>query len=124
MPVRYDPQDASRAFAYIGGRWVECRSELAEVFARRSVKEIAMITQEIRARDRKMGRNGQITSERIAQFLRDADSSEKVQHQQWRDQERRDAYGEPGPSDSQDFDMPPAGGSGWDDIQPSVYGDF
>lgn len=124
VPVRYDPQDASRAFAYIRGRWVECRSELAEVFARRSVKEIALITQEIRARDRKMGRNGQITSERIAQFLRDADGSEKVQRQQWRDQEQRDAYGEPEPSDVQDFDMPPAGGSGWDDIQPSVYGDF
>lgn len=88
------------------------------------MKEIALITQEIRARDREMGRKGQVTSERIAQFLRDADGREKVQRQQWRDQEHRDAYGELGPSDIHDSDMPQASGSGWDDIQPSVYGDF
>ena len=124
VPVRYDPQDASRAFAHVGERWVECQSELAEIFMRRSTKEIALITQEIRARDREMGRNGQISSERIAQFLRDADGREKVQHQQWRDQERRDAYDEQEASTLQDFGMPPSDSSGWDDIQPSVYGDF
>jgi putative transposase len=124
VPVRYHPQDASLAFAYVGGRWVECRSELAEVFARRSVKEIALITQEIRARDREMGRKGQVTAERIAQYLRDADGKEKVQRQQWRDQERRDAYDESPLPDNQHVDIASGGDSAWGDIQPNVYGDF
>jgi putative transposase len=124
VPVRYDPQDASLAFAYVGGCWVECRSELAGVFARRSVKEITLITQEIRARDREMGRKGQVTAERIAEYLRDADGKEKVQRQQWHDQEHRDAHDVPQPPDAEHVDVTPAGDSAWGDIQPNIYGDF
>ena len=32
VPVRYDPFDASSAFAYVGGQWERCYSEYASVF--------------------------------------------------------------------------------------------
>lgn len=124
VPVRYNPDDASRAFAYVQGRWTECRSELAEVFSRRSVKEIELITKELHARNRKMGRKASVTAQRIAEYLRSADSQEKAQHQYWRDQERQAAYDEPGAVDLPSHDVPPGNDSTWDDIQPDIYGDF
>lgn len=124
VPVRYDPEDASRAFVYVQGRWTECRSELADVFSRRSVKEIALITQELLARDRKVGRKASINAQRIAEHLRSADTQEKAQRQRWRDQERQAASGETLPAPMPNGDAQSGDDSAWDDIQLKVYGDF
>lgn len=124
VPVRFSPDDASRAFAYVQGRWTECRSELAEVFSRRSVKEVELITKELHAQNRKTGRKGAITAQRIAEFLRSADFQEKAQHQHWRDQERHAAYDEPSSNTSPTYNAPSREESSWGDIQPNIYKDF
>lgn len=89
VPVRYDPEDASRAFAYVHSKWVECQSEHADLFKGRSSKQIAIISQELKARNREMGRKQKVTAQLIATFMRDADLSEKAQRQIWRDEESK-----------------------------------
>ncbi|BCM24152.1 Mu transposase C-terminal domain-containing protein [Methyloradius palustris] len=88
VPVRYDPDDASVVYLYINGRWMECISPLAAIFSRRSVKQIDLITKQMRSKDRMMGRKQSITAERIAHFIQYAEAEGKAQRQMWRDQEQ------------------------------------
>jgi transposase InsO family protein len=46
VPVRYDPWDLSRAYAYVHHRWVLCRSEHADFFSRLSIREMHFATEE------------------------------------------------------------------------------
>jgi transposase InsO family protein len=87
--IVFDPFDVSRAYALVGGDWVLCRSEHQAFFERRTEREIATITQEIRvlhylANDRRAVNAGE-----IAAYVAKARESEIVLLQQRRDTERQ-----------------------------------
>jgi len=89
VPVRFDPDNAGYAFAYVHGRWIECISEFAAIFKNRSVKQIEFITKDFKAKNKLMGQKQDITAQSMAEFLRQASFSEETQRQMWRDQELR-----------------------------------
>lgn len=89
VPVRYDPDDASVAYVYVYSKWIRCRSQYPELFTGRSTKQIAILSQELKAKNREMGCKEKITAELIARFMRKVGDSEKAQRQIWRDQESR-----------------------------------
>lgn len=87
VPVRFDPDNAAHAYAYVHGCWVECISEFAAIFRNRSVKQIEFITKDFKAKSKLMGQKQEITAQSMAEFLRQASLSEETQRQIWRDQE-------------------------------------
>ena len=48
VDVRYDPFDASRAYAFVNGQWLDYWSEYRHAFQGRSEREIILATQELR----------------------------------------------------------------------------
>lgn len=88
LPVRYDPFDVSHAYALVRGEWVQCRSQYQAQLERRSEREIAMISQEIRARHAQKSIHRRIKASDIATFLEGAYETEAVLRQQRRDAER------------------------------------
>ena len=87
VPVRYDPMDFSRAYAYLGDHWAECRSEFQNAFAGHSVKEIELITAEITGRTKRNHERRVINASRIADFLQSTEVTEAILLQRKRDQE-------------------------------------
>lgn len=126
VPVRFDPDDASKAFVYVNNSWIECRSELATIFARRSVKQVELISKELKARNKQMGRKQKITAGTIAHFLRTAEITARTQQQIWRDNEHMAAYPPASPLTANDMvEVEVDGPMGIeDDADLQVYGDF
>jgi hypothetical protein len=89
VPVRYDPFDASRAYAYVIGEWLLCRSEYQQIFERRSENEIQIITQEIRAIHAQCGIRRRVNAADVATFVLKEKESEALLRQQRRDAERQ-----------------------------------
>jgi transposase InsO family protein len=87
--LRYDPFDVSRAYALVNGEWVLCRSEHQALFERRSEKEIAAITQEIRRLHQLAEISRGVNASDIAAFIGRAKETEAVLRQQKRDAERQ-----------------------------------
>lgn len=69
VEVRYDPFDASIAYALVRKQWVRCISSYYQQFQGRSEKEIRLITTELIKRKREQGKNITITDKELAQFL-------------------------------------------------------
>ncbi len=87
--VVYDPFDVSRAYALVGGEWVLCRSEHQALFERRTEREIAAITQEIRVLHHLADVRRCINAGDIAAYVSKARESETILLQQRRDAERQ-----------------------------------
>lgn len=87
--VVYDPFDVSRAYALAEGEWVLCRSEHQALFERRTEREIAAISQEIRALHHLADIRRAINAGDIAAYVSKARESETVLLQQRRDAERQ-----------------------------------
>lgn len=87
--VVYDPFDASRAYALVGGEWVLCRSEHQAMFERRTEREIVAITQEIRVLHHLADVRRGVNAGDISSYISKARESETVLLQQRRDAERR-----------------------------------
>jgi putative transposase len=85
--VRFNPFDASYACAYIEGKWVDLVSEYANMFRGRSVREIALISAEIRERNRKTHERRGVNAELISIYMDEAEQTERVLQQRMRDQE-------------------------------------
>lgn len=85
VPVRYDPWDASTAYAYVRGQWERCVSEHAHVFQGRSERELALATAELRQRDRLRGRLATLTTRQLATFLLEVQEREDLLLQRLRD---------------------------------------
>ncbi|MHB9100947.1 MAG: Mu transposase C-terminal domain-containing protein [Sulfuricella sp.] len=85
----YDPFDVSRAYALVGGEWVLCRSEHQALFERRTEREIAAITQEIRFLHHLADVRRGVNAGDIAAYVSKVRESEVVLLQQRRDAERR-----------------------------------
>lgn len=95
--VLYDPFDISRAHALVGGEWLLCRSEHQALFERRTEREIATISQEIRGKHRQAGIHRNVNAGDLAVSIGSARQSEAVLRQQRHDAERRkhEALSEP-----------------------------
>lgn len=87
--VVYDPFDVSRAYALANGEWVLCRSEHQALFERRTEREIAAISQEIRALHHLADIRRAVNAGDIAAYVGKARESEAVLLQQRRDAERQ-----------------------------------
>jgi len=86
--IVYDPFDVSRAYALVNGDWVLCRSEHQAFFERRTEREIATISQEIRVLHHMADIRRAINAGDIAAYVGKARESETVLLQQRRDAER------------------------------------
>lgn len=87
VPVRYDPWDASLAYAFVGGQWVRCLSEHYKEFRGRSERELKVATQVLRKRLARGGEQFTITAKKLAAFLSSAESEEEVLAQRLADME-------------------------------------
>lgn len=85
----YDPFDVSRAYALVDGEWVLCRSEYKSLFERRTEREVAAITQEIRILHHLADVRRATNAGDLATYLGKTRECEAVLLQQRRDAERR-----------------------------------
>lgn len=87
--IVYDPFDVSRAYALAKGEWVLCRSEHQSLFERRTEREIATISQEIRALHHLADIRRAVNAGDISAYIAQVRQSEAVLQQQRRDAERQ-----------------------------------
>jgi transposase InsO family protein len=85
VPVRYDPFDASVAFAYIHKRWVKCTSQYRDALAGRSEKELKIATQERRRSRTNLRARQSLTGKDLALFFEQARDHEKLAEQRRKD---------------------------------------
>ncbi|WP_240620335.1 TnsA endonuclease N-terminal domain-containing protein [Peribacillus acanthi] len=88
IPVRYDPFDYSKAYAYVGNYWVTLHSQYELEFEGKSAKEIQLATAEIKRRKKETTKekiNGVSASE-LAKFLAKAESHELLETQRLKDE--------------------------------------
>jgi putative transposase len=92
VPVRYDPFDVSVGYAYLLGLWRTCSCPYTE-FAGCSERELHLLTQEVRQRNRlHAGRaHTEVTQKQLAVFRRENAGIEAILRQQRRDRETRAA---------------------------------
>ncbi|MEH7387591.1 DDE-type integrase/transposase/recombinase, partial [Bacillus sp. JJ1521] len=91
IPVRYDPFDYSKAYAYVGNYWATLYSQYELEFEGRSEKEIKLATAEIKKRKKETNKekyNGVSASE-LAKFLASAEAHELLEAQRLKDEARR-----------------------------------
>jgi len=128
IPIRYDPFDVSTAFAWLGDHWAMCRSEHTTELQDRSEKEIALATQEIRARYKRTGERHAINAKLIAHHLRETSATEVVLTQRKRKQEMDDANPlrvVPDSGRPSTGDMPAqAPDNMWNNLSLKIVGDF
>jgi len=92
VKVRYDPFDVTVGYAYINGRWRECKVASEELVGC-SERELQIIAEEIRKKNRILhGRERiEITQRQLAMFRRENAAREKILQQQRRDREAKAA---------------------------------
>ncbi len=93
VPVRYDPFDASIAYAYVKGGWVQCISEHYSIFSGRSEREIMLATAELRQRYRQHGRVFNLTARKLGDFLNSLEAEELLFEQRLRDEATKTIQG-------------------------------
>lgn len=123
VPVRYDPDDLSTAYAWLNDHWATCRAEFASVFANRSEKEISIASKEIRARDGRAGIRRELTAEGLAAYLRDARDHEKLMVISKKQHETAVAKKRLKKSDPLSVATVPLS-LDWDDTPSQFYGEF
>lgn len=89
VPVRYDPYDAGRAYAFVSRQWFQCHSEYYAVFEGRSERELMLATEELRARRREHSRRFTVSAKQLAAFLQSVEAEEALLMQRLRDREAR-----------------------------------
>jgi putative transposase len=90
--VRYDPFDIGTAFAYVQGRWVQCRSEQYLQLRGHSERELQIASSELRRRHQNHARDAAITAKRLADLLASAQAHETILLQRLHDLEARDVF--------------------------------
>jgi putative transposase len=76
VEVRYEPFDASIAYALVRKQWVRCISSYYQQFQGRSEKEVRLITAELIKRKRDQGKDTTVTDKELAQFLSSTEMKE------------------------------------------------
>ncbi len=88
IPIRYDPFDYGRAYAFVRNQWVDCKSEYYSAFAGHSEREIMLATEELRRKNHQQsGKRFDVNAKRLAQFLTSVDVSESILEQRAMDRE-------------------------------------
>ncbi|CAN7247052.1 Mu transposase C-terminal domain-containing protein [Pseudorhodoferax sp. LjRoot39] len=81
VEARYDPFNAGIAYAYVGGQWHTCYSELHAVFSTYSERAVWLATESMKLKDRAAGKQLAITAERLALFMHARELEEDVARQ-------------------------------------------
>jgi transposase InsO family protein len=89
VPVRFDPWDMGRAYAFVRGQWVECISQHYAVFHNRSEHEVRIASEELRRRHRTDRKKFELTAMNIARFLESVEAEEVLLKQRMADRESR-----------------------------------
>ena len=89
VAVRYDPFDVGHAYAYLaaGRQWVECHADYHALLQGRSVHELRLIAEELRAAHRVHGAAYRVTAKQLATFQAQVAVHEAVLLQRRRDLE-------------------------------------
>src|SRR5699024_3103302 len=69
VEVKYDPFNIGIAYAYVGDQWVECQSEGYKYLYGKSEKQMKIITEEIRQKNKLYSQNNTVTAKMIAQYI-------------------------------------------------------
>lgn len=77
LRVRYDPFDVGHAYACLGDRWIELKSQHSAVFSRYTEKEILAASEELRERLGGAGKHRPVNAEKLARFLLMVESFEE-----------------------------------------------
>ncbi len=88
VPVRYDPFNIGRAYAYVRGQWRNCVSEHYVAFCDRTERAMMLASAELRRRNQQHGQRFNVTARKIADFLTSVGAEEQALLRQ---QRRRDA---------------------------------
>jgi hypothetical protein len=75
--VRYDPFDASIAYAYVGGVWILCYSQYYKIFRGRTEREIRMASIDLRQRRKESEGRRNITARELAEFFASIEEEEE-----------------------------------------------
>lgn len=88
IPVRYDPFDYSKAYAYVGHYWVTLHSQYELEFEGKSEKEIKLATEVIKQRKKeaKKEKISGVSASELAKFLSGAESYELLEAQRLKDE--------------------------------------
>ncbi|MGJ9386079.1 TnsA endonuclease N-terminal domain-containing protein [Salipaludibacillus sp. CF4.18] len=88
IPVRFDPFDYSKAYAYVGNYWVMLHSQYEIEFEGRSQKEIKLTTSEIRKRKRETQKSKatSVSAAELAKFLVSVETQENLEIQRLKDE--------------------------------------
>lgn len=87
VPVRWDPWDTGVAYAYVNGRWVRCISEYYAAFKGRSEKEVRLLAEALRKRNKQHGRDFVVNAKKLAEFMLSVEGEEIVHEQHVKDRE-------------------------------------
>lgn len=77
VPVRYEPFDMSRAYAFVERRWIPLQSRFAQTLRHRSEREVALATAEWRKRRSDVERT-RLTDSKLVKFLKEIDQTETL----------------------------------------------
>ena len=88
VPVRYEPFDMSRAYAFVDGQWLPCTADAFFQVQGRSEREWQLILDEWREQQRQHGRKRvSVNGPLLAQFLEEIATEEQLLLQRQRDLE-------------------------------------
>ena len=90
VEVRYDPFDISRVFALVKGEWTQCDAAHFLALRNHSVRELQLITDELRKRRSASAKQYPLTIKHIAEFLASVEAEEQLGIQRLCDAESRD----------------------------------
>ena len=123
VPVRYDPYDKSVAIAWLKNHWEPCQSEFANIFRGRSEKEIAIVTQEITAQNKRTGVRRTINAALIAKHLTSTTVTEDTLRQRLRDNETRPIDHTPQSMAPSNSDLQSLEDAIWGDLETQKFGE-
>ncbi len=131
VPVRFDPFDAGRAYAFVKNRWVHCFSEHYARFAGRSEREMMLATAELHKRRQQHNQKSTLTARQLADFLASLEAEELLLEQRLRDAQAREILAsidesKPGAESAQSVRAvsPAESKPAEDDKQLTIYEDY
>ena len=90
VDISYDPFDISRVFAFVKGEWVPCGAAHFMALRNHSIRELQLISAELRRRQSISAQQYQITIKHIAEFLASVEAEEVLGIQRLCNAESRD----------------------------------
>jgi putative transposase len=90
VEIRYDPFDISHVFAFVKGEWTRCVAAHYMALRHHSIRELQLISAELRKRQSIAAQQYPLTIKHIAEFLASVEAEEEVGFQRLCDAESRD----------------------------------